>query len=65
MNIYINKSESEAISNGWEYVNNLLENCTADETTDEGKRTMKLLYDTLDGLRSLEVKLAKARKGRP
>ncbi|GAA4277559.1 hypothetical protein [Aquimarina mytili] len=55
--VYINKREKEAIHDAYDYVNNLLEGCTADPDTAEGKLALKGLFDTLAGLRSIERKI--------
>lgn len=53
MNIYINKSEIEAIQKAWEEVNEKLEGCNGDEMEEQS------LQFTLKGLRSLEIKIKK------
>lgn len=53
MNIYINKSEIEAIQKAWEEVNEKLEGCNGDETEEQS------LQFILKGLRSLEIKIKK------
>jgi len=59
MTIYINKKESKAIADAFEEVNNILEGCTADEETEEGKRTINYYNRIIKGLRSLDSKLKK------
>lgn len=56
MKVYINKKEKEAIHSAWDYVNNLLEACSAEE----GSETIQYLRDTLHGLNSVEKKLNKS-----
>lgn len=47
---YINKKETQALHDAWDYVNNLLEGC---EVNDNNKDVIELIHDTLNGLQSL------------
>lgn len=53
MNIYLNKSEIEAIQKAWEEINEKLEGFNGDEMDEQN------LQLTLKGLRSLEIKIKK------
>ena len=55
--IYINKKEKEAIYTAWNYVNDIIERCSADESTEEGKAVIDSLQDTISGLISIQEKL--------
>jgi hypothetical protein len=55
--MYLNKKEQEAIINAHGYVTNIVEGCTADPETEEGKAILQLLNDTVSGLTSIENKI--------
>lgn len=55
MNIYINKSEIEAIQKAWEQVNENLEGCNGDEMEEQNLKFI------LKGLKSLEIKIKSKR----
>ena len=51
--VYINKKERESLHVAWDYVNNLLEACIADE----GSSAITNLQTTMDGLQSIISKV--------
>jgi hypothetical protein len=55
--IYINQQEAEAIYLAQDYVANILERCFADEDTEDGRRVLCDLRNTIDGLQTIQNKL--------